>query len=104
MPDRVFTYTSTGSDAGAAVGFDNEKAGRTAARYLLDLGHTRLGMIAEGFPTKHQSRPVTVRVAAPGAAEGQLSHGVSLIGALCTVQKQHSLPLTRQGAGCSLAC
>jgi LacI family transcriptional regulator len=42
----VFTYTATSSDAGAAVGFDNEKAGRTAARYLLDLGHTRLGMIA----------------------------------------------------------
>ncbi|PAP92029.1 GntR family transcriptional regulator [Mesorhizobium wenxiniae] len=42
----VFTYTSTATDAGAAVGFDNEKAGRAAARYLLDLGHTRLGMIA----------------------------------------------------------
>lgn len=42
----VFTYTTTGSDTGAAVGFDNEKAGRTAARYLLDLGHTQLGMIA----------------------------------------------------------
>jgi LacI family transcriptional regulator len=42
----VFTYTTTGSDAGAAVGFDNEKAGRSAARYLMDLGHTRLGMIA----------------------------------------------------------
>jgi LacI family transcriptional regulator len=42
----VFTYTATGSDSGAAVGFDNEKAGRSAARYLLDLGHTRLGMIA----------------------------------------------------------
>jgi LacI family transcriptional regulator len=42
----VFTYTSTATEAGAAVGFDNERAGRTAARYLLDLGHTRLGMIA----------------------------------------------------------
>lgn len=42
----VFTYTATGSDTGAAVGFDHEKAGRTAARYLLDLGHTQLGMIA----------------------------------------------------------
>jgi hypothetical protein len=42
----VFTYTTTGSDTVAAVGFDNEKAGRTAARYLLDLGHTQLGMIA----------------------------------------------------------
>jgi LacI family transcriptional regulator len=42
----VFTYTTTGSDTGAAVGFDNEKAGRTAARYLLDLGHAQLAMIA----------------------------------------------------------
>jgi LacI family transcriptional regulator len=42
----VFTYTSDATDLGAAVGFDNEKAGSTAARYLLDLGHTRLGMIA----------------------------------------------------------
>ena len=42
----VFTYTSDATETGAAVGFDNEKAGRTAARYLLDLGHTRLAMIA----------------------------------------------------------
>jgi len=42
----VFTYTSNATESGAAVGFDNEKAGSTAARYLLDLGHTRLGMIA----------------------------------------------------------
>jgi LacI family transcriptional regulator len=42
----VFTYTSITSEAGAAVGFDNEKAGRTAARYLLDLGHRSVGMIA----------------------------------------------------------
>jgi LacI family transcriptional regulator len=42
----VFTYTSTATEAGAAVGFDNTRAGRAAARYLLDLGHRRLGMIA----------------------------------------------------------
>jgi LacI family transcriptional regulator len=42
----VFTYTSTPTDSGAAIGFSNEGAGRTAARYLLDLGHVRLGMIA----------------------------------------------------------
>lgn len=42
----VFTYTTTATDKGAAVGFDNFRAGRTAARYLLDLGHTRLGMVA----------------------------------------------------------
>ena len=28
------------------MGFDNGNAGRTAARYLLDLGHSRFGMIA----------------------------------------------------------
>jgi LacI family transcriptional regulator len=42
----IFTYTSKATKSGAAVGFDNEDAGRTAARFLLDLGHTRVGMIA----------------------------------------------------------
>jgi LacI family transcriptional regulator len=42
----VFTYTSMTTDVGAAVGFDNIKAGAMAARYLVDLGHTRLAMIA----------------------------------------------------------
>jgi LacI family transcriptional regulator len=42
----VFTYTSIAAENAAAVGFDNEKAGRTAARYLLDLGHKRLAMVA----------------------------------------------------------
>ncbi|URK89410.1 substrate-binding domain-containing protein (plasmid) [Rhizobium sp. RCAM05350] len=42
----VFTYTSASTEVGAAIGFDNEKAGRMAARYLLDLGHTKLAMIA----------------------------------------------------------
>lgn len=44
--DYVYTYTSKAMESGAAVGFDNEKAGRTAARYLLDLGHAQFGMIA----------------------------------------------------------
>ncbi|WP_245451059.1 LacI family DNA-binding transcriptional regulator [Borborobacter arsenicus] len=44
--DYVFTYTSSVAEAGAAIGFDNEKAGAAAARFLLDLGHKRLGMIA----------------------------------------------------------
>lgn len=42
----VCTYTAAPTKSGAAIGFDNEKAGRTAARFLLDLGHRRLGMIA----------------------------------------------------------
>ncbi|CAH1652033.1 LacI family DNA-binding transcriptional regulator [Hyphomicrobiales bacterium] len=42
----VFTYTFDTMRSGVAIGFDNEKAGRTAARFLLDLGHKRLAMIA----------------------------------------------------------
>lgn len=42
----VFTYTCAPTATGAAIGFDNEKAGRTAARFLIDLGHRRLAMIA----------------------------------------------------------
>ena len=42
----VFTYTTEASKKGAAVGFDNVKAGITAARYLYDLGHRHFGMIA----------------------------------------------------------
>jgi LacI family transcriptional regulator len=42
----VFTYTTAASRKGAAVGFDNVKAGITAAQYLYDLGHRRFGMIA----------------------------------------------------------
>src|SRR5690606_12725702 len=41
----VCTYTVSPIQSGAAIGFDNEKAGRTAARFLFDLGHRRLGMI-----------------------------------------------------------
>ncbi len=42
----VFTYTSDPVGSAAAVGFDNEKAGRMGARFLLDLGHRRLAMLA----------------------------------------------------------
>jgi LacI family transcriptional regulator len=42
----VFTYTSEPIRSAAAVGFDNESAGRMGARFLLDLGHRRLAMIA----------------------------------------------------------
>ncbi|RTM08845.1 MAG: LacI family DNA-binding transcriptional regulator [Hyphomicrobiales bacterium] len=42
----VFTYTNSADSDGAAIGFDNERAGQTAGRFLLDLGHTRLAMIA----------------------------------------------------------
>jgi LacI family transcriptional regulator len=42
----VFTYASEATTNGAAIGFDNAKAGRAAARFLLDLGHVRLGMLA----------------------------------------------------------
>jgi LacI family transcriptional regulator len=42
----VQTYTFDAAKPGKAIGFDNEKAGRTAARFLLDLGHRRFAMIA----------------------------------------------------------
>jgi LacI family transcriptional regulator len=42
----VLTYTFTADRPGTAIGFDNEKAGRTGARFLLDLGHRRFAMIA----------------------------------------------------------
>jgi len=42
----VYTYTNDPSEKGAAIGFDNEKAGGTAAQFLSDLGHTRFAMIA----------------------------------------------------------
>jgi LacI family transcriptional regulator len=42
----VFTYTSDPARSAAAIGFDNEKAGRMGARFLLDLGHRNLAMIA----------------------------------------------------------
>jgi LacI family transcriptional regulator len=42
----VLTYTFAADRPGTAIGFDNEKAGRTGARFLLDLGHRRFAMIA----------------------------------------------------------
>lgn len=42
----VFTYTNELGSSDAAVGFDNRHAGASVARFLLDLGHKRFGMIA----------------------------------------------------------
>jgi LacI family transcriptional regulator len=42
----VQTYPARSSGSGVAIGFDNESAGRAAARFLFDLGHRRLAMIA----------------------------------------------------------
>lgn len=42
----VQTYTFDASSTGKTIGFDNQGAGRTAARFLLDLGHRRFAMIA----------------------------------------------------------
>ncbi|OJG01290.1 GntR family transcriptional regulator [Rhizobium sp. 58] len=55
----VFTYTAKPTDIGAAVGFDNEKAGRLAARHLIDLGHTRIAML--GGITINNDRAVSRR-------------------------------------------
>jgi LacI family transcriptional regulator len=43
---QVFTYTSELGAGDAAVGVDNHLAGKTVARFLLELGHQRFGMIA----------------------------------------------------------
>lgn len=42
----VFTYTCHATGDAAAIGFDNTKAGITAANYLHSLGHRTFGMIA----------------------------------------------------------
>lgn len=42
----VFTYTTDTRENGAAIGFDNAKAGAACARFLHDLGHVQLAMIA----------------------------------------------------------
>ncbi len=55
----VFTYTTAATQIGAAVGFDNRKAGRMAARYLLDLGHSRIAML--GGITDNNDRAVSRR-------------------------------------------
>ncbi len=44
--DQVFTYTAELGNADASVGFDNSGSAAIVARYLLDLGHRRFGMIA----------------------------------------------------------
>jgi LacI family transcriptional regulator len=43
---QIFTYTSELGDGDAAVGFDNRLAGASVARFLLDQGHVRFGMVA----------------------------------------------------------
>lgn len=43
---QIFTYTTDMNGGDAAIGFDNRRAAAAAARYLLDLGHRRFGMIA----------------------------------------------------------
>ena len=43
---QIYTYTITPGAGDAAIGFDNFEAAQAAARYLLELGHRRFGMIA----------------------------------------------------------
>lgn len=50
----VLTYTSRPCRSGIPVGFDNEEAGRAAARFLFELGHRKMAMIA-GI-TRHNDR------------------------------------------------
>lgn len=59
------------SDRGPCVGFDNEAVGRTVAKYLLDLGHTRFGVIAQS--TGHSDR---AEARLRGIRQALASHGV----------------------------
>ena len=43
---QVYTYTCALGVGDAAIGMDNHASGASAARYLLELGHRRFGMIA----------------------------------------------------------
>ena len=66
----VYTYTNDARVDGAAIGFDNVKAGETGARFLSDLGHTHFAMIA-GITADNDR--------AKGRVEGYLS-GLSQMG------------------------
>ncbi len=60
-------------EAHPCVGFDNQAIGRTVANYLLDLGHTEFGVIAQHSP--HSDRAAG-RVA--GVREALAARGISL--------------------------
>lgn len=56
------------------VGFDNRAIGRTLANYLLDLGHTEFGIIAQHSPNSDRAAQ---RIA--GVREALAEHGVQLL-------------------------
>lgn len=69
---QILTYTGTAGEASGAVGFDNYASGASAAKYLLELGHRRFGMIA-GI-TRDNDR---ARLRRDGFVETVLAEGVS---------------------------
>lgn len=50
----VCTYVNKAPEGGGAVGLDNRDAGRRVARFLIDLGHRQIAMIAA--PTRGNDR------------------------------------------------
>lgn len=58
----------------ACVGFDNRAIGRTLANYLLDLGHTEFGIIAQNSPDSDRAAQ---RIA--GVREALAARGVQLL-------------------------
>lgn len=66
----VQTYTAKASGSGVAIGFDNEAAGRAAARFLLDLGHRRIAMIAGVTQDNDRARDRVTGFKAEIAARG----------------------------------
>ena len=69
---QILTYTDTPGDASGAVGFDNYASGISAAKYLLELGHRRFGMIA-GL-TQHNDR---ARLRRDGYLDAIMEAGIS---------------------------
>ncbi|HTW28298.1 MAG TPA: substrate-binding domain-containing protein [Acetobacteraceae bacterium] len=70
----VVTY-AVGGPGVPFVGFDNRKAGMMAARYLVDLGHRRLGMLA-GITRNNDRAGERVRGFLDAAAEMGLGRDV----------------------------
>ena len=68
-----FINTWVLDEAHPCVGFDNRAIGRTLANYLLDLGHTDFGLIAQHSPNSDRAAQ---RIA--GAREALAARGVQL--------------------------
>ncbi len=69
---QIYTYTCKLGNGDAAVGMDNHASGASVARYLLELGHRRFGMIAG--VTRGNDRATMRR---DGFVDGLIAAGIS---------------------------